>query len=263
MKNFILSLPCGTTVSDFETIQVKHPKGREVTCFVKDHEIFELLHFEFKRGAASCFVTVDSESKVESLGMVKAVKYDLIFLLVPVLEALESKGKISLDDLEIPQKLRQCALNSKNEDKLCRVFDTKKRDDILYLRYDRNKFMEYLKSKCDELVLKVKDLKLLDGSGDDRIKSYAAHLIKDCLSKDNTKYLDEILGLRQDEQKENQPPAKKAKFDKNETPSEDYSNGDYDSKPKEEIKLTKAQKDLKKAAKGSKSIASFFTPKKK
>ena len=42
--------------------------------------------------------------------MVKAVKYDLIFLLVPVLEALESKGKISLDDLEIPQKLRQCAL---------------------------------------------------------------------------------------------------------------------------------------------------------
>ena len=119
--------------------------------------------------------------------MVKAVKYDLIFLLVPVLEALESKGKISLDDLEIPQKLRQCALklvlimicqinlakpqefnflfSSKNEEKLCLVFDTKKRDDVLYLRYDRNKFMEYLKAKCDQLVLKVKDLKLLDGSG--------------------------------------------------------------------------------------------------
>ena len=25
--------------------------------------------------------------------------------------------------------------------------------------------MEYLKAKCDQLVLKVKDLKLLDGSG--------------------------------------------------------------------------------------------------
>ena len=46
--------------------------------------------------------------------MVKAVKYDLVFLLVPVLEALESKGKICFNDLEMPEKLRQCALKSVN-----------------------------------------------------------------------------------------------------------------------------------------------------
>ena len=63
MKNFILSLPCGSNVADFETMQVKHPKGREVTCFVRGHDLFELQHFEFKRGAASCFVTVDGVSK--------------------------------------------------------------------------------------------------------------------------------------------------------------------------------------------------------
>ena len=121
--------------------------------------------------------------------MVKAVKYDLVFLLVPVLEALESKGKICFNDLEMPEKLRQCALkwvngiervalilhskmcfcksilSSKNEERLCRVFDTKKLNDVLYLKYDRNKFLEYLKEKCEELVKKVKELRLLDSSG--------------------------------------------------------------------------------------------------
>jgi len=32
--------------------------------------------------------------------------------------------------------------------------------------------------------------------------------------------------------------------------------------PKAEVKLSKSQKDLAKAAKGTKSISSFFTPKK-
>ena len=37
--------------------------------------------------------------------------------------------------------------------------------------------MEYLKSKCDELVLKVKELKLLDGSGGKLIFKKSRHKI--------------------------------------------------------------------------------------
>ena len=51
----------------------------------------------------------------------------------------------------------------------------------------------------------------LYGYLDTRKKSYCAHLIKDCLSKDNAKRLDDVLGINQEEQKENQPPTKKLK----------------------------------------------------
>ena len=46
-------------------------------------------------------------------------------------------------------------------------------------------------------------------------------------------------------------------------PSEDYSVENGAAAPKAEVKMTKAQRDLKNAAKGTKSIASFFSPKPK
>ena len=45
-------------------------------------------------------------------------------------------------------------------------------------------------------------------------------------------------------------------------PAEDYSTGASSVALVAEVKLSKAQKDLKKAAKGTKSIASFFKAKK-
>ena len=116
--------------------------------------------------------------------------------------------------------------SEKHEKRLEEVFETKKLDDTLYIKFNRSKFMEYLKAKCEVLIEKVKVSNMLEGSGRkyfiiyafyvklwfcvaDRLKRYAAHIIKDCLSKENAKLLDEALGLQAD--KENEPPAKKAK----------------------------------------------------
>jgi len=262
MMNFLISLPDNTSLSDFKVVEVEHPKGKSVTFLTRENELFELHHFESKRGAYSCFVKEENETTVHSLAVLKAVKYDIIFLLIPILEKLETKGKVSIADLEMPENLRSVAMSKHNQEKMEKVFETKKLEDDLYIQLKRDKLMEYLKTKCDLLITQIESSKILDGSGPQRIKSYAAHLIKDCLSKDNAKFLDEALGIQKDELKENQPPAKKSKSAGGE-PTEDYSKGEDASKPKAEIKLSKSQKDLAKAAKGTKSISSFFTPKKK
>jgi len=158
--------------------------------------------------------------------------------------------------------LRTIATSEKHEKRLEEVFETKKLDDKLYIKFNRSKFMDYLKAKCEVLTEKVRVSNILEGSGPDRLKRYSAHIIKDCLSKENAKLLDEVLGLQTD--KENEPPAKKAKKEGvAEEPSEDYSKGEMATKVKAEVKMSKSQKDLAKAAKGTKSISSFFTPKKK
>lgn len=261
MKNCLLSLPQNTSLAEYEVIELVHPKGRRVSFLSRNDEFYELHHFEPKRGASSCFVNYDTETKVESLGMIKVVKYDIIFLLIPVLEKLETKGKVSISDLDIPPSLRQAMMTPAQQIKLENTFEVKKIGTELYLRLDREKLMNSLKDKCDLLLAKIEELKLLDGAGDTRKKSYCAHLIKDCLSKDNAKRLDDVLGINQEEQKENQPPTKKLKVGGD--PKEDYFVSEDAAKPKAEIKLTKSQKDLAKAAKGTKSISSFFTKKAK
>ncbi|CBY38421.1 unnamed protein product, partial [Oikopleura dioica] len=82
--------------------------------------------------------------------------------------------------------------------------------------------------------------------------------------KDTTKAYEKHLGIEQSvariEAKENEPPIKRLKLE--DGPTEDYSKGSP-LKAFTEVKLTKKEADLKKASVGTKSIMSFFTPKKK
>ena len=66
MKNFLLSLPVGSSVSDYSAVELSHPKGRKVSFLSKGDEFFELHHFEPKRGAASCFVEEDGNTTSKS-----------------------------------------------------------------------------------------------------------------------------------------------------------------------------------------------------
>ncbi|KAI8498846.1 Ribonuclease H2 subunit B [Branchiostoma belcheri] len=263
-------------------VKLLHPKTEKGAMFLfsKDNQqVLEVLAFqeEFR----SWFVG-ESVQQDGSLHMVTPV--DPLFLVLPYLvKAYESGMYMPIDQLVSDGQYPECTrlLSCIQPSDLEHICDVKGSGDVRACRYNKERTLEWLKQKVEQVADKLTDssvrvtggaqlltfthsLKSEQASRDDYLR-YACGLVSDYISTDLSKELTQHMGIKIPEKKEvncAEPPAKKAKLSEIPEATEDYSKfAVKDEKPKN-TKMTAAQRALSKVDKtGMKSIASFFSPK--
>jgi len=165
-----------------------------------------------------------------------------------------------ISEMKIPKKIKEVALSIPCE-KLEEIFNVADKE-TKKIQFDQKKLFENLDKRLQKVKATISKHKIVHDSN--KVERYSARVVCDCLPKETTKAYEKHLGIDQNvaeiEAKENEPPIKRLKLD--EGPTEDYSKGSP-LKAFTDVKLTKKEADLKKASVGTKSIMSFFTPKKK
>jgi len=264
MREFLLSLPKGKDPADFTSVEYEHPKGKLVTFLCSSEQILELHYHSPRIGDYSSFVTEDDETTIQSYGLLKATPFDVRLILLAQLEKLKDEEKAAvISEMKLPKKIKKVALSITCE-KLGEMFNvadkgTKK------IQFDQKMLFESLDKRLEKVQATILKQKIMNDSNKDKLKRYSARVICDCLPKETTKAYEMHLGIEQNvariEAKENEPPIKRLKLE--DGPIEDYTKGPPLKANFSDVKLTKKEADLKKASVGTKSIMSFFTPKKK
>jgi len=269
MSKLLFALPNdGSSFDGYKVHTLTHPKGKPYTFLERDNKIFELNYLKEKYH--SSFITCGDKTTISNPELVSVTQYDVMFLLVPFLEDNSDKGKISLADLEMPPVLLS-TINSMNKterkkylDQFC---DVAERGDEFYLKFNRDLFYQTLKKRHEKVLTAMEKHNLRSEHAEGARNHYAATIIGDCLSNQNAKAFYKELGLEDESELDSQPPTKKKKNNdasaESTDPTEDYSGKENTIKAIVSPKLSKKEKDLKAASKGTKSIASFFKPKAK
>jgi len=269
MSKLLFALPNnGSGLDEYKTHTLAHPKGKPYTFLERDNKIFEINHLKEKYH--SSFITSGEKTTISNPELVSVTQYDVMFLLVPFLETHSEKGKVSLTDLEMPTVLLNI-INSmdKTEKKkyLEKFCDVAERGDEFYLKFNRDTFYQTLKKRHEKVLDAMTKHSLRSEHAEGAKNHYAATIIGDCLSNQNAKEFYKMLGLEDESEVDSQPPTKKKKNNdasaESTDPTEDYSGKENTIKAIVSPKMTKKEKDLKAASKGTKSISSFFKPKAK
>lgn len=269
MSKLLFALPKNDSGLDgYKTHTLTHPKGKPYTFLERDNKIYEINHLKEKYH--SSFITSGAKTTISNPELVSVTQYDVMFLLVPFLETNSDKGKVALADLEMPAVLLNI-INSmdKTEKKkyLEKFCDVTERGDEYYVRFNREMFHETLKKRHEKVLDAMSKHSLRSDHTEGAKNHYAATIIGDCLSNQNAKEFYKMLGLEDESELDSQPPTKKKKNNDSTAegtdPSEDYSGKENTIKAIVSPKMTKKEKDLKAASKGTKSISSFFKPKAK
>jgi len=268
MSKLLFALPLNDEFDGYKAHTLTHPKGKPYTFLEKDNSIFELNHLKEKYH--SSFITNGQKTSISNPEMISVTKYDIMFLLVPFLEASSDKGKVSLGDLEMPPVLLKSINSMDKEDRKSyfdQFCDVAERGGEFYLKFNRELFFQTLKKRHGKVLEVMKKHELQSNKTDDSKNHYAAHIIGDCLSNQNAKAFYKEIGLEDESEIDSAPPMKKKKNNdassESTDPTEDYSGKENTIKAIVSPKMSKKEKDLKVAAKGTKSIASFFKPKAK
>jgi len=260
MSQLLISLPPDTQFDQFTPLQLKHPKGQTVTFLAREDKLYELNHRKVETNM--CFSTMNDKTTIQQPALIQATEFDIMYLLIPLLEESKEKGKITIENLEIKStKLRSIAERAKFE-AFC---ETSELEGTLYVKLSEEKLNEEL-DRRHKALLEIMDKNEIMSDYSNETKTYhAAKAICDCLSKTREMSLLKHLKLDEHIVDDAPPPVKKSKkSDGTSEPTEDYSG-------KENIAIVKPvdskkaahQKKMKSAAKGTKGIMSFFTPKKK
>jgi hypothetical protein len=189
---------------------------------------------------------------------------DVFYLFIPILENTIDKGKVSLDDLELPDVLRTIMQSWKDPKVFFNKFcDSTENGGKLYVKLSYEKMVDELVRRHQQVLQVMEKRGHLADKGKDAKEYYAALIFYDYLSKPNAIKFLMKLGIDIEQQKE--PPTKKKKDNSGNAvePTDDYTNGKENIGIITSPKLTKKEKQLKSASQGSRKLTSFFTPKKK
>jgi len=268
MSKLLVALPDDSGLDGYTTHTLTHPKGKPYTFLEKENQIFEINHLNEKYH--SSLVTNGQKTTISNPEFVSVTRYDVMFLLVPFLEANSDKGKVALDDLEMPPVLLNTINKMDKADRktyLEQFCDVTERGSNFYLKLNYEVFFQTLKLRHEKVLVAMQKHSLRSEHADGAKNHYAATIIGDCLSNQNAKEFYKVLGLEDESELDSQPPVKKKKNNdasaESTDPTDDYSGKENTIKAIVSPKMTKKEKDLKAASKGTKSIASFFKPKAK
>ena len=251
-----------STENSFKIISLKNPATKKSAKYMirsEPKEIYELMCFSDP--LRSWFI---NESVCSNGKIYVPTKIDPLFLIIPHFEKNCSDKAIPID--HVFDDDAHCLQDFVTSEDLELISDEKKAGKICAYKYSEEKTLNWLKAKCLKLeqnLMKQKKFTQLKNyiknekentEEDSEYLIYAHGLISDYLSLDLSKKLGKHIGLPEDKlnrkRKSEAIPmdeniAKKLK--KEEVKTED--------------KTSSKAKALAKAAKGSKSISSFFTKK--
>ncbi|XP_032776841.2 ribonuclease H2 subunit B isoform X1 [Daphnia magna] len=263
--------------TDIVTVNLRNPKTGSGTLYAFSHnytKIYEINQFDEPK--RSWFI----DNSVQSDGsLFLTTSIDPLFLILPYLYKAKYTSPIDqlLVDDEYPdtKKLTTC---SKMQD-LEKIADCKQSGSFQAWKYNEQKTLNWLEKKVSRISQHLKDSSFNVTHStvsanyvkaaaaivpESSFMRYAFGLVTEYLSDELTAALENHLNLPvvpklvKDEES-NEPPAKRKKIagNPNQEPLEDYSK---DQKPltKEKLLVSAKSKALASAAKGSKSISSFF-----
>jgi len=261
-------------------VKLIHPKTEEPTCFLYNphiNKLFELLSFNEDHRCWFLGARVIPDGSLQLSTPISPLLLALPYLakaskLVPLDQVLEDDRCPSTDSVLLP-----CLPPSL----LSLVADRKGDEDLNVWKFQEDKALEWLHQKVTKItsVLKTQKVDLSGGATSLNYKTeegseveyqrIALGIIEEYLPKDMADKLVNKLGLPEEkvnkqaggqkrlssEGGDSTPKAKRAKVEA----LEDYSKNDVKSAIKEE--QSAKQKALAQAAKGTKSISSFFSRK--
>lgn len=105
-KPMMMIMPGRKTMDGFTSHTFTHPKGKPYSFFVRDNNVYEINHLKEKYHSA--FVTKNDKTSIKCPESFVLTRYDTMFLLIPLLESHADKGKMEIEDLEIPSVLIEC-----------------------------------------------------------------------------------------------------------------------------------------------------------
>ncbi|XP_046653132.1 ribonuclease H2 subunit B-like [Daphnia pulicaria] len=257
--------------------KLRNPKTGTGTLYAFSHNNTKLYEMnQFDENKRSWFI----DNSVQSDGsFFLTTTIDPLFVIIPYLQ--KAKHTSPIDQLLVDEEYTdtgKLSLCSKKED-LEKIADCKQSGTFQAWKYNEGKTFDWLGKKVSRLTQHLKDKNFnvtQSAVSSNYVKTdsatvpeslftrYAFGLISEYLSDELSAALEKHLDLpavpkfaNNDDVKE--PPAKRQKFGSviKSEPTEDYSK---DQKPfvKEKIQVSAKSKALASAAKGSKSIASFF-----
>ncbi|CRL04066.1 CLUMA_CG017179, isoform A [Clunio marinus] len=262
--------------NELEVISISLP--RKNSTFVKSKKglIYELIQFNEKHRSYFIDKTVCSNGKIYMTSQI-----DPLFIFIQYVEAnCKTKAQPLTQIMTGPAELFIEALKSSQ---MKMIADQKGPDDLKAFIYNEDKTLKWLKLKFNNVKKSLKDLKIVssgassmnfvksslqeDNDDEDAIEETAFGIISEYISLDLIEKLDQHYGIsKKSKDPITQKRKSEVKNDENEQKKiklEDQENSLFSPKKVEklETKATSKTKALEKAAKGSKSINSFFTKK--
>jgi len=262
MAQLLIALPDGTAFDQFTPLQLTHPKGSKCTFLLRESRLYELNHH--LASTNMCFATSGARTTIKTPEVLQLSEFDVMFIVLPALEASKERGKVNLDDLDLESAKRLKPLLARVKwDAFC---ETSTVDETLYVRLDEAKLNVELERRHKRLLQAIEKNGIMSEQSQETQTYHAAKAICDCLMKKHE--ISFLAHLKLDDRQVDDvpPPAKKAKQSNGTAaePLEDYSGKENVAIGKPvDAKKEAHQKKMKSAAKGTKSLMSFFTPKKK
>ncbi|KAI9560951.1 hypothetical protein GHT06_011907 [Daphnia sinensis] len=263
--------------SDIVIANLRNPKTGSGTLYAFSHnytKIYEINQFDEPKRSWFVDDTVQSDG---SLFLTTSI--DPLFLILPYLCKVKFTSPIDQllvdDEYADTKHLSTC---SKMQD-LEKIADCKQSGSFQAWKYNEQKTLNWLEKKVSRISQHLKDSSFNVTHStvsanyvkaaaaivpESSFTRYAFGLVTEYLSDELTAVLEKHLNLpvvskSVKDEETSEPPAKRQKItgDQNQEPLEDYSK---DQKPivKEKLQVSAKSKALASAAKGSKSIASFF-----
>lgn len=253
-RDVVLLLPENSCYTDGKILELKHPKNSQ-SCLVYLDEgssnIYEL--FKLKENHVSWFVDNNVAGNTK---LTISIPLDPLFMIIPYI--MENCSRFCpLDQILIDEKYPSIMELEQliSKEQLSHIGDVKSLDKIV--RFDKNKTMDWLFKKVDNVVQQSKDSNISPGISstltDEEYKRYASGIVSDYISPSLSSDLHDMLGLPVIDYETEKPPKKK-KF--NPIINADSAKGMKQNKGKEKApKIPKAQSSN---TKGMKSMSSFF-----
>lgn len=275
IKYFLVEQVLATSSSqvELEIIPIQLPRKKIVVLKPRDGAIYELLQFNEKHRSWFLNDTVCSNGK-----LYLPTKIDPLFVFLQYTEEhcqtkAQPLDQIMRDSAEIfieVLKVKQMAM----------VADQKGPADLKAFMWNETKALKWLKKKFQLIKTSLKEQKIISGGAssmnfvkssiesssvdENDLDEAALGIISEYISLDMIEKLDKDLGISERSNSSANQKRKSEGFhgvDSKRIKIEDLENISVSNSVKNPPKLTTKAKALEKAAKGSKSISSFFTKK--
>lgn len=264
--------------TEFDIIPVKLP--RKLSHFVKggDGSIYELLQFNEKNRSWFIGDTVCSDGKIYI-----STPIDPLFIFLQYLEESCKERAEPLTQI-MDGSLESFFSSALKISQMRMIADQKGPDDLKAFKYNEDKTLKWLKKKFQQIHKSLKMQNIINSGAasmnfvqshldtetvdDDAIQMAALGIISEYISMELIGKLDSDLGIsrkliepvnqkRKHEQMAKNEISKRVKVED----QENFSDVNQSAAPKTAVKISTKSKALEKAAKGSKSISSFFSKK--